>query len=133
MSADDPAAGGEGAARPLVYACAGCSWIARLAYDLARELERRHGAEMSCLAGIGARRPRFLRQLIGRQTWVIDGCPIDCGRGVFEVNGLAPTRHIRLYEHGLRKSGPPPQGVDVVQLAALIAAHAAAEPQTIPE
>jgi uncharacterized metal-binding protein len=113
--------------QPLVYACAGCSWVARLAYDLARELDRRGDAEMSCLAGVGARRPKFLNQLQGRETWVIDGCPIECGQGVFEANGLAPMRHVRLHALGYRKARAPAAGVDVARLAASIEAQLRAE------
>lgn len=113
--------------KPLVYACAGCSWVARAAYEIAQELDRRGSAEMSCLAGVGARRPAFIKQLDGRETWIIDGCPIDCGRGVFEVSGREPTRHIRLYEFGMKKAQPAPEQVDVVKLAELIAAQCATD------
>ncbi len=37
----------------LVYSCSGCSNIARLANQIAVELDRDHMAEMSCIAGAG--------------------------------------------------------------------------------
>ncbi len=89
---------------PLVYACAGCSDAGKLAYDLGLALTRRGDAEMSCLAGVAALRPGFLRQLRRRDAWVIDGCPIECGRGVFEQAGQRMTRHIRLHELGYCKN-----------------------------
>ena len=96
---------------PLVFACSGCSHAGRLAYDVALELDRRGVAEMSCLAGIGGRITHFLRQLPGRDVWIIDGCPIECARGVFEqVRGRADA-HICLHELGVRKNaGAPPDG-----------------------
>ena len=56
---------------PLVYACAGCSNAGKLTYDLARALEERGTAEMSCLAGVAARKPNFLKQLRGRGKTIL--------------------------------------------------------------
>lgn len=102
-------------ATPLVFACSGCSFAGKLADDMARHLDLSGDAEMSCLAGIGAKRPGFLAKLHSREVWVIDGCPIECGRGVFEQAGQggAITRHIRLHEHGVKKYQAPNGGVDV--------------------
>lgn len=93
----------DAAGKPLVYACAGCSPVARLAYDLAQELDRCGVAEMSCLAGLGALKPSFVKVLEGREAWVIDGCPIECALGVFTRNGHAAGRHIRLHKLGFKK------------------------------
>lgn len=98
---------------PLVYACSGCSLAGRLAYDLALELERRGIAEMSCLVGVGASKPHFLRQLRKREVWVIDGCPIECGLGVFEQIRHLVDVHIRLHDFGVRKTSGAPNGLDV--------------------
>src|SRR5262245_20307532 len=90
---------------PLVYACAGCSYAGQVAYDLAQELSRRQAAEMSCLAGLAAELPVFLRVLQGRQAWVIDGCPLECAKCVFDKLGMTIHRHIRLREYGVPKNG----------------------------
>lgn len=102
--------------KPLVYACAGCSQVARLAYDLAKDLDRRGLAEMSCLAGLGAGKRAFTRMLDGRSAWVIDGCPIECGLGVFERNKHAVGRHIRLFDLGYKKNQALIQGYDMDEL-----------------
>lgn len=47
-------------AKPLVFARSGCSFAGKLTDDLARRLDRNGDAEMSCLAGIGAKRPGFI-------------------------------------------------------------------------
>jgi len=99
--------------KPLVFACAGCSFAARLSWDLAKELDRRGLAEMSCLAGVAAGKRVFLRQLRGREVWVIDGCPIECGLGVFGLSGLPVDQHIRLAEMGFTKHTEPEGGVDM--------------------
>lgn len=53
---------------PLVYACSGCSEAGSTADQLARQFARRGVAEMSCLAGLGAGNPNFLKQTRGRKT-----------------------------------------------------------------
>lgn len=103
--------------KPVVFACAGCSFAGRLAYDLAQEFDRRGIAEMSCLAGLGANHPSFRRKLRDRPAWIIDGCPIECSQGVFDRNGDRADVHIRLHELGFKKTTPPPEGVDLDELA----------------
>jgi oxygen-dependent protoporphyrinogen oxidase len=110
-------------AKPLVFACSGCSFAGKLSDSVARELDRQQIAEMSCLAGVGARHASFLRQLPGRPVWIVDGCPIECARGVFEqaAQGERVTRHIRLHDLGFKKNRPPVEGVEVPELARRVA------------
>lgn len=101
---------------PLVFACSGCSLAGRLAYDLAQEFDRRGMAEMSCLAGVGAGKSHFLKQLQGREVWIIDGWSIECSLGVFkQVPGTADV-HIRLHELGVKKRSGAPPGWDMERL-----------------
>lgn len=93
---------------PLVFACSGCSKAGQLADVLARELDRRGLAEMSCLAGLGAKRPKFLKQLAARKIWLIDGCPIDCAAGVLDQVGRPPELHLNLHDLGVKKNDPLP-------------------------
>lgn len=90
--------------KPIVFACAGCSFAAKLSWDLAKELDRQQLAEMSCLAGVGARKKYFLNKLINRKIWVIDGCPIECGKGIFCQINTPINRHIKLFELGFQKN-----------------------------
>jgi len=104
------------ARKPIVFACAGCSFAAKLSWELARELDRRGIAEMSCLAGVGARKKPFLKQLHDREVWVIDGCPIECGLGIFDLIDTAVDCHIRLADLGIKKNAEPEGGVDMAAL-----------------
>ncbi len=120
--------------RPVVFACAGCSFVGRLAYDLALELDRRSLAEMSCLAGLACEKKPFLKKVEGREVWIIDGCPIECALGVVDRIRRRADVHIRLHDFGIRKHGPPPGGVDMEgliekTLAKVAAAREAAKPQ----
>ena len=98
-----PSSAGE-APLPVVFACAGCSPVAKLSWEVAKELDRRGVAEMSCLAGVGARRPSFLKQIRDRPVWVVDGCPISCGQGILQLVEKPIDWHIRLDSLGYRKS-----------------------------
>jgi uncharacterized metal-binding protein len=95
-------------ALPLVYACAGCSHAGRVAYEIAQELNNRHAAEMSCLAGVAAELPVFLNLMDGRDVWLIDGCPLECAKGVFDKLGRPIDRHIRLRDFGVAKNAARP-------------------------
>ncbi len=95
---------------PILFACSGCSSAGQLAGQIALALDRRGVAEMSCLAGVGAAKPHFLKQLVDREVWVIDGCPINCSLGVFEQVREHIDVHIRLHDLGIKKKADPPTG-----------------------
>ena len=112
--------------KPLVLACAGCSFAGQTAYQLALELDRRGYAEMSCLAGVAAQKKPFLAKLRDREVWIIDGCPIACSAGVFACGEHTAALHVRLYEYGIKKHQPPEAGVDMDVLVARVLAEAEA-------
>lgn len=112
------------ARKPIVFACAGCSFAGRLAYDLALELDRRGHAEMSCLAGVGAKRKVFLKKMQQRPIWIIDGCPIECAQGVMEQVAKAAAVHIKLHDYGIVKKAPPAGGVNMDALVVRVLTEA---------
>jgi uncharacterized metal-binding protein len=95
---------------PILFACSGCSNAGQLANDVALELNRRGIAEMSCLAGVGAAKPSFLRKLSDREVWIIDGCPVQCSLGVFEQVRERVDVYIRLHDLGVKKNADTPEG-----------------------
>jgi uncharacterized metal-binding protein len=66
---------------------------------------------MSCLAGVAAELPYFRKQLVGREVWVVDGCPLQCALHVFCNQERAVERHIRLHDYGVKKQIGLPTGV----------------------
>ena len=114
---------------PLLFACSGCSYAGRTAYELAQELDRRGIVEMSCLAGIGAGKTHFLNQLRDREVWIIDGCPIECSLGVFQKIRKRVDVHIRLHELGVRKKARTPQSFDMDHLVRKTLDYAATQRQ----
>lgn len=109
---DAPRPTGPGAPRrallPLVYACSGCSSAAQLANHLAVRLDRGQHAEMSCIAGVGGDVAPLVKVAVsaaarGRPILAIDGCPLACVKRSLARHGVAPTRHLELWQHGVRK------------------------------
>ncbi|MDM4767313.1 putative zinc-binding protein [Pelomonas sp. SE-A7] len=93
---------------PLIYSCSGCSDAAQLANHLAVRLDRAGLAEMSCIAGVGGGVKSLVRKATeaqdqGRPILALDGCVLACSQACLAGQGLAPTRHIRLHEMGVRK------------------------------
>ncbi|MGE5159303.1 MAG: putative zinc-binding protein [Gemmatimonas sp.] len=103
---------------PLVYSCSGCSSAAQLANTLALRLDRDGEAQMSCIAGVGADIPSFVRQAAsGRPMLALDGCPLACVRGCLKRHGVEPDRYVQLHEHGVKKSyGRDAEDADVERL-----------------
>jgi uncharacterized metal-binding protein len=75
---------------------------------------------MSCLAGVAAELPVFLRVMQGREVWVIDGCPLECAKGVFEKLNRPLDRHIRLRENGIAKNSSRPNEPSVIEIVGQI-------------
>jgi uncharacterized metal-binding protein len=89
---------------PLVYSCSGCSSAAQMANYVAVELDRAEVAEMSCIAGVGGNVAHLVRiAKSGRPILALDGCPLQCVKNSLAQRGVAPTRHILLHEHGVKK------------------------------
>src|SRR5574337_466544 len=95
---------GRASRLPLVYSCSGCSSAAQMANYVAVELDRAEVAEMSCIAGVGGNVPHLVRiARSGRPILALDGCPLQCVKNSLAQRGVAPTRHILLHEHGIKK------------------------------
>ena len=124
-------------AKPVVLACAGCSHAGRVAYDVALELDRWDLAEMTCLAGVAAEKAAFLAKLCNRPVWIVDGCPIECCRGVLDRLGQRVDLHVRLQDFGIDKTQPGTYSVEldelVVSILALAASSDAPHPTSPPD
>ncbi|HMM46881.1 MAG TPA: putative zinc-binding protein [Thiobacillaceae bacterium] len=103
---------------PLVYSCSGCSSAAQTANALALRLDHEGEARMSCIAGVGADIPRFVREAVsGRPILALDGCPLACVRETLKRHGVAPDHYVQLSEQGVKKRyGASAQDPDVTRL-----------------
>ena len=101
------------AKKRLLYSCSGAADVGQIADMTARKLAKDKYGSMSCLAGIGAGLTGFLDAAKETENIIIDGCPVSCGKKMFENHGL-PFTEIILTQQGLVKGSTPatPEVVD---------------------
>lgn len=89
---------------PLIYSCSGCSNVAQLANSLAVRLDRAGKAEMSCIAGVGGKVPKLVKDAkSGRRIIAIDGCMLHCAKACLEGCEVQADVHLTLSDFGVRK------------------------------
>lgn len=91
----------------LIYSCSGAADVGQIADMTARQLRNEKFGAMSCLSAIGAGLPGFIESAQETDNIVIDGCPVSCGKKIFENHGL-PFTEIILTQQGLVKGSTPP-------------------------
>ena len=70
----------------------------------ARELMFSGCGSMFCLAGLGAGIPGMIQTARDADVnLVIDGCPMDCAKKVFEKAGLANFAYVKVTDLGIEK------------------------------
>lgn len=96
--------GGTKTKNVLLYACSGGANVAEMSDRAARQLMREGRGSMFCLAGLGADLPNMVQQAKDADlNLVIDGCPIDCARKIFERHGLKNVQYVRVTDLGIEK------------------------------
>jgi len=91
----------------LLYACSGAANTGYLADQVARLLARQGAGDMTCLVSMGANQPKFLQAARdAHKNVVIDGCPIACGKKIFETLGI-PFGHFVTTDFGVEKKKTP--------------------------
>ena len=100
----------------LLYACSGAADVGHVADLVARRLDEEEWGGMSCLAGVGAGLSGFIESAKSADNIVLDGCPVGCGRRVFEAHGL-PFTEIVMTQQGLVKGSSPATPEVVARLA----------------
>jgi uncharacterized metal-binding protein len=89
----------------LFYACSGGANVAEIADKAARELMFSGQGSMFCLAGLGAGVGGMIQQAKDADVnLVIDGCPMDCARKVFEKAGVANFAYVKVTDLGIEKA-----------------------------
>ena len=88
----------------LFYACSGGANVAEIADKAARELMFSGQGTMFCLAGLGAGIPGMIQTAKDADVnLVIDGCPMDCAKKVFEKAGVTNYRYVKVTDLGIEK------------------------------
>jgi len=96
--------GGSAKKTVLLYACSGGANVAEIADRAARELMFAGCGSMFCLAGIGAGIPGMVQTAKDADVnVVIDGCPVDCAKKIFDKAGVTNYQYIRVTDLGIEK------------------------------
>jgi len=79
----------------LLYACSGAANTGYLADQVARALAKEGAGKMTCLAALGANVPGYVESARGADgNVVIDGCPVGCGKRIFESHAIPFTHFV---------------------------------------
>ena len=96
--------GGGGEKTVLLYACSGGANVGEIADKAARELMFAGEGTMFCLAGLGADIQGMVQTARDADVnLVIDGCPMDCAKKIFDTQGLTNYRQIKVTDMGIEK------------------------------
>ncbi len=88
----------------LVYACSGGANVAEVSDTAARELMFAGEGTMFCLAGLGADIDGMIQTARDADVnLVIDGCPMDCAKKIFDRCGVTNYRQIKVTDLDIEK------------------------------
>ena len=89
----------------LLYACSGGANVAEVADKAARELMFAGVGSMFCLAGLGAGIPGMVQTARDADlNLVLEGCPMDCAKKIFDNLGLTNYVQIKCTDLGMEKT-----------------------------
>ena len=95
----------KGGKTVLLYACSGGANVAEIADRTARQLAAEGRGTMFCLAGLGAGIDSMI--LTARDAdlnVVLDGCPMDCAKKIFDRAGLTNYVQVKVTDLGIEKT-----------------------------
>ncbi len=88
----------------LICACSGGANVAEISDRAAREFAFAGQGAMFCLAGLGADIPGMVQTARDADlNLVIDGCPMDCAKKIFDRHGLTNYVQIKVTDLGIEK------------------------------
>ena len=89
----------------MFYACSGGANVAEIADRAARELMFSGQGTMFCLAGLGADIQGMVQTARDADVnLVIDGCPMECAKKIFDRHAIANYRYLRVTDLGIEKT-----------------------------
>ncbi|MCA1901071.1 MAG: putative zinc-binding protein [Candidatus Hydrogenedens sp.] len=87
----------------LVYSCSGIANTGLIADRVMRNLVKDKVCRGSCLSGVASDSSGFIQSALGAdRNVVIDGCPVSCGKKIFEKRQI-PFEHIVITDLGVEK------------------------------
>jgi uncharacterized metal-binding protein len=96
--------GGAAKKNVLLYACSGGANVAEISDRAARELMFSGCGSMFCLAGLGAGIQGMIQTAKDADlNVVIDGCPMECAKKIFDKAGVTNYKQIKVTDLGIEK------------------------------
>lgn len=92
------------AAPVLLFPCSGGSNVGQIANQAAVELTREKVGKLFCLAGVGGHIQSFIESCKGNRIVVIDGCPLACGKAIFDHAELPVSDYVVVTGLDIKKS-----------------------------
>jgi uncharacterized metal-binding protein len=94
----------DGERTVLLYACSGGANVAEVADRAVRELMFAGEGTMFCLAGLGAGIDGMVQTAKDADmNLVIDGCPMDCAKNIFDKAGVTNYVQFKVTDLGIEK------------------------------
>lgn len=88
----------------LIYACSGAANTGKAADKTARLLSKEGFGKMTCLAALGADLSGLIESAkSAEKNIIIDGCPVACGKKIFEKHGISNYVHFIAAQMGVVK------------------------------
>jgi uncharacterized metal-binding protein len=111
----------------LIYACSGAANTGFLADQVMRALAKEGVGKSTCLAAVGADLSGFIESARNATcNIVIDGCPVGCGKRIFEAKGL-PYSHFITTDFGVEKGKSAITGDLIEEVKTAMASNIAEE------
>ena len=89
--------------KTLILGCSGGFNVGQIANNVMIEMDKKGTGNAYCLSGAGADLSGFVESARAGRTILIDGCPVGCGKKIFERQGITPTRYLVITELGIEK------------------------------
>jgi len=116
----DSCCSGGGKKTVLLYACSGGANVAEISDRAARQLMKEGRGSMFCLAGLGAGIQSMVQTAKDADlNVVLEGCPMDCAKKIFDNLGLKNYVQIRATDLGIeKKKGVPVKDEEIAKVVA---------------
>ena len=104
----------------LLYACSGAANTGYLADQVARALAKEGAGKMTCLAALGGNISGYIESARGAdRNVVIDGCPVGCGKRIFETLAIPFEPHV-MTEYNVEKGKTAITGEIIMDVTSLV-------------
>jgi len=116
----DSCCSGGGKKTVLLFACSGGANVGEMSDRVARQLMKEGHGTMFCVAGLGAGIQEMIQTAKSADlNVVLEGCPLDCAKKIFDNLGLKNYVQVRATDLGIeKKKGVPVKDEELAKVVA---------------